>query len=99
MNKEHETPFTDDDFGVICLCAMRYALGRETYMPTLVQDFIKRHIEDIPRGNLKTMWDDLRYSENTPHAFGNELIDKPGWIAFMCYLAKELDRRETDDCT
>lgn len=26
----------DDDFGVICNCAVRYAVGRRTYMPSLV---------------------------------------------------------------
>lgn len=37
----------DNYFGTICLCAMRYALGRQTYMPGLVQDFIKAHIAEI----------------------------------------------------
>lgn len=33
----------DKDFGIICLCALRYCFGRRTYMPSLVTDFIKRN--------------------------------------------------------
>lgn len=38
---------TDKDFGIICLCALRYCFGRKTYMPSLVVDFIKRNWKEI----------------------------------------------------
>lgn len=31
----------DDDFGAILNCAVRYSIGRNTYMPHLVTEFIK----------------------------------------------------------
>ena len=34
---------TDEDFGTICVCAVRYCLCRQTYMPSLVQDFVCRN--------------------------------------------------------
>ncbi len=33
----------DNDFRLIVLSAMRYAMGRNTYMPLVVTDYIKRH--------------------------------------------------------
>ena len=34
----------DSDFRLILLSAMRYAMGRNTCMPMVVADYIKRHI-------------------------------------------------------
>lgn len=31
----------EQDFGTVCVCALRYAMGRETYMPSLVRDFVR----------------------------------------------------------
>ena len=53
-------PICDSDFRLILLSAMRYAMGRNTCMPMVVADYIKRHIEDYaehePNPNL---WHDL----------------------------------------
>lgn len=31
----------NEDFGTILICAVRYSLGRQTYMPGLVQGYIR----------------------------------------------------------
>ncbi|MBP5461917.1 MAG: hypothetical protein J6Y20_07320 [Lachnospiraceae bacterium] len=33
----------DDNFGCVLICAIRYSLGRRTYMPGLVTDWIMNH--------------------------------------------------------
>ena len=33
----------DSDTGAIIICALRYCVGRRTYMPSLVVDWTKRH--------------------------------------------------------
>ena len=38
-------PICDSDFRLILLSAMRYAMGRNTCMPMVVVDYIKRHIQ------------------------------------------------------
>ena len=43
------TPLYDHDFRLILLAAMQYAMGRNTYMPMVVADYLKRHIQ---------LWDD-----------------------------------------
>ena len=35
----------DDDFGCIINSALRYAIGRHTYMPSIVVDFVRKYIE------------------------------------------------------
>ena len=37
-------PICDSDFRLILLSAMRYAIGRNTCMPVVVANYIKRHI-------------------------------------------------------
>ena len=43
----------DDDFGAICNCAVRYAVGCRTYMPGLVIDFITPYLSELTD---KTLW-------------------------------------------
>lgn len=38
-------PISDSDFRLILLSAMRYAMGRKTYMPSVIADYIKRHLQ------------------------------------------------------
>lgn len=44
----------DDDFGAICNCAVRYAVGRRTYMPDLVLDFTRRIVIVLMNGRFMT---------------------------------------------
>lgn len=37
-----------DDLGVILVCAFRYALGRKSYMPSLIADVIRRYWDLVP---------------------------------------------------
>lgn len=34
----------NDDFGSMAVCALRYAINRHTYMPSLVANFIRKYI-------------------------------------------------------
>lgn len=43
----------DDDFGAVLNCAVRYAVGRYTYMPSIVIGVITPL---IPHLNDKTLW-------------------------------------------
>lgn len=83
---------SDDDFGTICVCAVRYALGRQTYMPTLVQDFVLRYITQINRNSLVTMERDVEDAE-TWGGYGDERIDKPRWLNFLAKIKAEQIRR------
>ena len=65
-------PLYDHDFRLIILAAMRYAMGRNTYMPMVVTDYIKRHIHLWDDKFLVLATDDIRrhfedYGEYEPN--------------------------------
>ena len=53
-------PICDSDFRLILLSAMRYAMGRNTCMPMVVADYIKRHIQLLDDKFLVLAADDIR---------------------------------------
>ena len=77
------------DFGTVCGCAVRYSLGRQTYMPLLVQQFVIRNLNLIDGYSLAVMVRDVKEAPS----YGNETIDKPGWMNFLAVLEKELKDR------
>lgn len=74
-------PLCDNDFRLIVLSAMRYAMGRETYMPLVVTDYIKRHIWLLDYKFLVLAANDIRrhfedYGEYEPNtALWQELLE------------------------
>ena len=66
------TPLYDHDFRLILIAAMRYAMGRNTYMPSVVADYLKRHIQLLDDKFLVLGADDIRrhfedYGEHEPN--------------------------------
>lgn len=53
-------PISDSDFRLILLSAMRYAMGRKTYMPSVIADYIKRHLPHLDDKFLTLAADDIR---------------------------------------
>ena len=53
-------PISDPDFRLILLSAMRYAMGRKTYMPSVVADYIKRHLQLLDDKFFALAADDIR---------------------------------------
>lgn len=65
-------PLCDNDFRLIVLSAMRYAMGRNTYMPLVVTDYIKRHIRLLDDKFLVLATNDISrhvadYGEHEPN--------------------------------
>lgn len=65
-------PIRDADFRLILLSAMRYVMGRNTYMPAVVSGYIKRHIRFLDDKFLALAADDIRrhledYAEHEPN--------------------------------
>ena len=79
----------DEDFGAVLNCAIRYCIGRQTYMPSLVIGFIR---PQLPYLNDKTLRCFERDLSNATY-FGDETIDKPVWLKFKTEVEYELKRR------
>ena len=86
---------TDEDFGTICVCAVRYCFGRQTYMPSLVQDFVRRNFKYLNDNELKVIVDDINFAERI-NWLGDERIDKPGWLKFRERINYELEKRKAE---
>lgn len=90
--------YEDEDIGTIAVCAVRYALGRETYMPSLVQGFVKRHPEIVDENTRAVMIRDINEADRVYEhklsngnvlkidGLGNSTIDRPGWLDFRAWL-------------
>lgn len=90
--------YYDEDLGTIAICAVRYALGRETYMPGIVQGFVRRHPEIVDENVRTVMLRDINEADRmTEHTLpsgktmildglGDTRIDRPGWLKFRTWL-------------
>lgn len=84
---------TQEDFGTLCICAIRYCHGRQTYMPDLVRGIIVPRLSELSDNDLQVMINDCDYQERFK-LYGDERIDKPGWIRWKELMLAEKQRRE-----
>ena len=84
-----------EDFGILCVCALRYCHGRKTYMPGMVQDIVRSHFEEIEDKQIKIMLNDCEFQRNMD-LYGDETIDKPGWLNWEGILKEEAGKRGID---
>lgn len=92
MQKKPQIDPNGDDFGAVLNCAVRYAIGRRTYMSSLVIDYITPL---IPYLNNKTLWcfdqdiADAKYTKG----YGDPAIDEPKWLRFHQAVREERIKR------
>lgn len=82
-----------DDFGTLAICAIRYCHGRQTYMPDLVRVIIRPHLRELSDKDLNVLIDDCDFQESM-QMYGDEKIDKPGWLKWRNELTAEMERRK-----
>ena len=82
----------DDNFGAVLICAVRFSIGRRTYMPRLVQDFIRPL---LPYLSSKTLCVMERYI-SVANSYGDPNIDEPDWKRFMQEVRNEMEARKRD---
>ena len=95
VNKVPQIELADDFFGTVLNCAVRYCIGRMTYMPSLVTDFIRPL---LPHLSDKTLWCFERDIEDQSN-YGMKM-DKELWMRFLSDVKTEIQRRkgaDTDD--
>ena len=71
---------SQEDFGTLCICALRYCHGRKTYMPSMVQEIVSRHFGDLSDRDLKVIADDEQFQIDMK-LFG-DYIDQVDWEKF-----------------
>lgn len=83
----------DKNFETILLCAVRYAIGRQTYIPSLVIDYITPLLPYLSEDALKLIADEIIERYTYEGALGDEKIDKPYWIKFLREIRLEIGGR------
>lgn len=77
------------DFNNVLICAIRYCLGRQTYMPSLVMDFIRENKEWLELNTVNIMLRDIKeFGEWNDGKYGME-CDTRDWLSFIGWLESE----------
>ena len=81
------------DFETILICAVRYAIGRRTYIPSRVIDYITPLLPYLSEDVLKLIADEIIGHYTYEGALGDEKIDKPYWEQFLRKIRLEIGGR------
>ena len=84
-----EKRFEDSDFELICICAMRYALSRKSYVPRVVRQYITKNDQLISNNDLKVMFDDI----TTSRIAEIDSLEQQEWLNFAGELQNMLLER------
>lgn len=86
----------NDDFGAVCNCAVRYCLGRRSYMPSLVCRYIISLLPELTDKTLDCFERDIAERKRTGFDFGDS-CDYETWDAFYKAVCKEIEGRKGDE--
>jgi hypothetical protein len=79
-----------DFFGAVLNCAVRYCIGRRTYMPGLVTDWIMNHCHGIlNQKTIGVMKRDIDEARTRPFDGLGDNCDIITWLKFREWLDKE----------
>lgn len=74
----------DKDFGCIISCAIRYAIRRETYMPSVVVNFVRKYLHVLDSNTIKVAIEDIESEINM------DSVPYPGiWLSLKQDLLKQ----------
>ena len=82
------------DFGTLCICALRYCHGRRTYMPSLVQEIVAEYLRDLSDRDIQVMLEDCKFMNSAD--YGDE-YDKVKWLKWEHKVREEQKEREQND--
>ena len=88
---------TNDDFGAVCNCAVRYCLGRRSYMPSLVCGYITPLLPELTDTTLGCFERDI--AERKLTGFFGDSCDYETWDEFYKAVCKEIERRKHENQT
>lgn len=87
--------FEDDNFGAVIISAIRYACGRQSYMPSLVVGVVHPMLPMLNDKTIACMERDIREADKFG-GYGDEIIDKPLWMSFLAELQRVMEERSIE---
>lgn len=86
---------TDDEFQQFIIYAERYAIGRMTYVPSEVNQIIRKYLPRISSNTLGVLIQDIEL-ETDRDMLGMD-FDKKMWLALLDTLRNEREERKVQD--
>ena len=86
----------EENLGTLCICAIRYCQGRQTYMPDLVRTIVRPLLPKLTDKTIHVMAEDCEFQKEMK-LYGDDNIDKPGWLKWELELQKEKERRNDNN--
>lgn len=83
------------DFRLLILCALRYALGRQTYVPATIMSIIEGNLEITSNDTLKQICDEIRDYATVEMSLRDTELNR--WLAFRANLLKYLGEINEQD--
>ena len=83
----------DKNLETILLCAVRYAIGRRTYIPSRVIDYITPLLPYLSEDVLKLIANEITEHDTYEGSLGDEKIDRPYWKQFLREIRLEIGGR------
>ena len=83
----------DKNFETILLCAVRYAIGRRTYIPSRVIDYITPLLPYLSEDVLKLIANEIIEHDTYEGSLGDEMIDRLYWEQFWRKIRLEIGGR------
>ena len=87
-NKKPNIDLADHDFGCLVTCAIRYCLGRCTYMPKLICDYVLPLLPHLDEKTIGCMERDIREAPS----YGMD-CDYETCMQFLKQIRAEMERR------
>lgn len=95
MKNKPKINLNDEDFGCILTCAVRYSLGRQTYMPKLVYDFIRPLLPYLTNKTLVNIRNSIQDYGSYGYSYGAD-FDLRMWMEFKNQVEIEIEQREAE---
>lgn len=85
---------SEEQFGILSICAIRYCHGRRTYMPSLVQRIVGTHLSELSDKDIGVMVDDCQFQRRFD-LYGDD-CDKVDWLKWEERVIAESKRRKEE---
>lgn len=82
------------DLGTLCICSLRYCIGKQSYIPDTVQRICLQYLEKLSGDDIDIMLHDCMMVDRY-YLYGDGL-NKKGWTKLRNALVAEKERRERE---
>ena len=85
------------DFELMIVCALRYSIGRESYMPSITIDYIRYLIPMLSVNTLFILQRDITEEVERYNRSGWDIFMKDEWLKLADDIRNEHTRRKAEE--